>query len=252
MPFHTSIQKIHKNLVTEINKPEFTNSFNDDFILPAYVVNEPLQEFRINGTAKRCDGTFVTNGKVIFADFFEIPITDGKIDHHTYDCFSLLDNHTFVVEDYDTQKRSELMIRPVVNNVLEMGEVLLCEDLDHSIQLTIDDEMLNLKPGYMMKSIWMFADIFSNADNVNYLISTAGSDVGSYECFVEIKEEGRPDLILRNTNESTVEFVSFDFDNFYGLSQGNLNGEFTDVMTNKAFDISGTFKVRNIPDFGTY
>ena len=231
---------------------DFENSFPEGFQLPEYVILKPLKEFNIIGNVINCNGGLVTNGKIIFSDFWEIPISDGRIDVSFLDCFEVQDSYTYVIEDYDKNARSLVLTSDVVGNTLDLGTVDVCAANEHFININIDNITTPFTEAYMRKNIFNLAEIFFKQDDISYIISTGANGVGDFSSSVEIREEGQADRILYNISEPSILFDNFDFDSFYYMSTGNVSGKYEDIQTNVEYDIQAEFRVATVPDFGEY
>ena len=236
-------------------------STEEDIVLKNYIVKSELIEFNISGNAISCDGSPVSRGRVLFENFWEIPIEDGVISLRTVDCFSIEDSYTFVVEDFDNQTVSQKIAVSSENGILDLGVVSVCEPQEDKGSFTIDDEVFEMD-GYMSPDFYNRFEFegeieqaplleFSN-ENESIEVKSHANEVGSFTCQINLLSEGEEDRFFHSNNFITLELTTFNFSTFYGNNTGLISGTFTNIRTQERVEVSGQFTAPTIPGYGEY
>ena len=244
------------------------NRFNESATLPPYIITSSLQEFTISGSAITCNGNPISEGRVLFEEFWEIPIVDGQIELTTFDCFKIKDEYTFVIEDFINKMTSTVTTAPSNSNILDLGTIQTCEDMITTAELTIDQDNItftnayltsNLERGFESQSTFIRSPIiaFEN-DGLRYEIISNAQQEGLYDAWIYKYLEEKPQenvagfSIYLSSNTPALHFVEFEFTEFYGASRGTINGEFQNNSTQETQQITGSFTLRRHQEFGEY
>lgn len=245
--------------------------FEDNADWGDYIVKAPLEQFTISGQALDCSGNPIQRGRVIFEIFWEIPIINGSIALTTFDCFEPEDNYTYVVEDYENDMHSDILVADRSNNTLELGTVSACTMSMTSATLEINKTSASetflsnhdFKDCYVSPNPIQWLEdqgevrrapkVILVNDDIEIEIESLAIGVGSYQSsIVEIIGATANRYISSNNNELNLHFTSFDYDTFYGLSSGTISGTYKDYQDTYLMTVDGEFTVVSIPNFGEY